>query len=255
MRLLRRLIGLLGALAGLIGLLLCIAGIVGCWVLYSDVVGRVDRAFGRVDGSLTNATENIDRVGDRLRRTQTELSAIQKREADLASQPAEERNARRALTLKSFDSIKPHLGEAREKLLVATEISLVLNGLLEALAELPTVERLNIDTDRLKEMSGQLSEAIDRSDKMAVLLAKAAPNSGTETAGEASRVSELLNRIIVAVDGAGERVGHVRVKIDEGHDRMVYWTTAAAVVITALLVWIGIGQLSLLIQGRAMVRR
>jgi hypothetical protein len=255
MRAVRRPIGVFCGVSGLIGLLLCIAGAAGCWMLHAEIIRRVDRTFGRAETSLADTRDDLANAGDRLRRTHTELLAIQKREADLASHPPAERTARRALSKKALDVQNPRLGEARQLLVRATEVGMVVNGLLDALAELQLVERLNIDAERLKSTSAQLSEATERSEKLADLLAKAAPDGDTSVAGESSRVAEALNRTILAVDGAHESVAAVRGKVEEGHSRINHWTTICAVVVTIVLFWIGLGQLSLLIHGGRLARR
>jgi hypothetical protein len=254
MRLLRRLVGLLSGVAGLIGLLLCIVGVAGCWMLHAEIIGRVDRTFGRAESALADARDHLGKAGDRLRRTETELQAIQKREADLASRPPAERTARRALTRKSLGALEPQLGEARELLVQATEVGLVVNGLLDALAELPLVERLNVDADRLKTTSTQLSEAIDRSAKLSTVLARAAPDDSTDIAGESTRTAEILGRILASVDGATDRVDGVRGKVEASHGRISHWVTTGALIVTLALVWIGFGQLSLLLHGSRLIR-
>lgn len=255
MRLFRRLIGMLSAVAGLIGLLLCIAGMIGCWVGYSELLERVDRTFGRADELFVKANEHLGQAGGRLRQTQTELAAIKKREADLAAQPPEEKTARRALSRKSLESVNPKLGEAREVLVQATETALVVNGILDALGELPFVERLNIDADRLKSTSSQLSEVIDRSNKVAALLAKTAPPNDADVSNESSRIVDSLDRIVTSVDGAGDRIDKARGKVQEAHARIKYWLKMTALIVTGVLLWIGFGQLSLMIHGGKMVRK
>src|SRR4029077_15641478 len=111
-------------------------------------IRRVNDTHGRAEVMITEVRDSLDQVSRRLRQTERELDTMRQREENLAAQPPDERNTRRALSLRAMAAVKPNLGDAREKLLKSVEAGLVLNGLLEALAETPLVERTSIDTDR-----------------------------------------------------------------------------------------------------------
>lgn len=252
MRLIRRLVGVIFGVAGLIGLVLCVAGIVGCWYVHSEIGRRVDRVFDRVDGSLVRAKEQLGQAEKRLGHTKIELGEILKREADLPSQPPAEKNARRLLSKKATSSFHPQIIEAREMLVKATEIGLVANGLLEAFGELPFVERANIDVGRLKEASDQLSELNERTSKLAILLAKAAPDDDAEIGRESTRAAAVLDRVATAVNEVSMRLEVTRTTIEGYRSRINLWIDRMAIAITLVLGWIGAGQLSLLLHGKKM---
>jgi hypothetical protein len=254
MRLARRLIGMVLGSAGAAGVVLCVAGLVGCWVAYFEVLRRVDRVFDRADRALVEIRENLDQVGTRLRQTELELETVQKRETDVASTPPAERVARRAESRKLVETVNPHVGEIRELLVKATEAALVANGLLDALAELPIVDRVSVDTDRLKETSAQLSVLAERSARLASLLGRPTPTTDDEISGEASRAAEALRRTMALADSGTARLESGRERIADGRGRAIRCTNAVAVTLTVVLLWIAIGQLSLLLHGRSLSR-
>jgi len=131
MRFVRRLAGLLCGGAGAIGLVLGVAGLVGVWVGHGEVVRRVDRVFDGADRGLAGVQENLRQATDRLRDTETELEAVRKREADLATRPPSERPGHRAASRKVVEGLGPGVAEARATLVKATESALVANGWLE----------------------------------------------------------------------------------------------------------------------------
>jgi hypothetical protein len=255
MRVVRRLGGLLGGAAGAVGLALCVAGAIGVWVGYAEVVRRVDRVFGGADQALVGIQGNLGEATDRLRRTEAELEAVRRREAELASQPPSERPRRREVSRKAVEGLGPGVAEARATLVKATEAALVANGLLDALAELPVVERVNIDTDRLKEASTQLGELTQRSTRLANLLAPAAPAGDGEVGVESARAVEAVRRPIALAEAGSERLEGARHKIVAARDRLMWWINAVTTVLAAVLVWIAAGQLCLLIHGWKLVRR
>jgi hypothetical protein len=244
------------AVFGGTGFLLCLNALVGCWWLHSQVVDRVDRSFGRADTLLVGVGESLDQVGGRMRQTRQELEAIQHREANLAANPPPEPDARRALTRKALSAINPQLGEARSNLVKATEIALVVNGLLDALADLPLVERTSVDTDQLKQTSDRVSVVIGSTDKLVSLLGNSAPEQAdSKTSDELSRLVKLVNQITMATDGGSDRVQVARLTVADRQARIKTWITRIAALLTVSLVWIGVGQVSLSLHGRTLIRK
>ncbi len=86
------------------------------------------------------------KLSDRLRLTRQELEAVQQREVELAAKPPAERSLHRAMSRKVAEGATPQLSEARHKVVKATEAALILNGFLEALAELPIGQSVGIET-------------------------------------------------------------------------------------------------------------
>jgi len=255
MRLIRRLVGLVSGTAGLIGLVLGVAGLAGVWVGYTEVTRRVDAVFDRADQALAGAQDNLRQATDRLRQTEVELEAVRKREADRTADPPAQRPGRREASRKAVEALGPGVTEARATLVKATEAAMVANGLLDALAELPAVERVNVDVDRLKEASDRLSDLTERSTRLTEMLARAAPAGDDEVGGESSRAVEAVRRPIALADVGSERLESCRQSIAAGHARLVRWINGIAVVLTVVFVWIAVGQFSLLVHGWKLFRR
>jgi len=251
----RWLLGLLAGIGGLLGLVLCVAGLVGVGVCFVKVVRSVDRVFDRADGALAGVQDNLRDATARLREAEAELDTVRKREAELATQPPAQRPGRREASKKTVEALGPGLGEARSTLVKATEAALVANGWLDALAELPAVERVNIDADRLKEASDQLGELTERTTRLTDLLARAAPADDAQVAGESSRAVEAVRRPIALAQVGSDRLADGRQKIVTARARVLWWVNAFAVTLAVVLVWIAAGQLSLLIHGGKLVRR
>ena len=147
------------------------------------------------------------------------------------------------------------MAEARTTLVKATEAALVANGLLDALAELPAVERVNVDVDRLKEASDRLADLTERSDKLAALLARTVPAGDADVVGESSRAVEAVRRPIALAEAGSERVDSGRQSIAGAHARIRRWVNAIALALAVVLVWVAAGQFSLLVHGRKLARR
>ncbi|HET6574811.1 MAG TPA: hypothetical protein VFG68_14495 [Fimbriiglobus sp.] len=256
MHTLRRSLAAVCGLAGAVGLVACITGIVGCWTLYTELTTRMDRVFGRAEGPLSGLRDDLVQVRDRLRQTEQDLDAVRRREEQLAARPSADRDKRRPLARKPTEDVPSQLGEARRRLVTATETALVVNGFLDALAELPLGERVGIDADRLRNAADELEELIGRGDKLAALLARSAPDPAPEGAAEqSSRIAESLGRVVAAVDEGSTRADVARERVRVWHARVTGWLRWAAVVVTLILMWAGAGQLSLLAHAGRWCRR
>jgi len=249
----RRLTGWAFGAAGAVGFLLCIAGLVGCWVAYAEVVRRVDRVFGRADAALAEIGENLGQAGDRLRRTRTELEAVRRETEPPATRPTGG-TARRAVSRKAVEAVGPQAAEARELLVKATEAALVANGVLDALAELPVVERVSVDTDRLKEAAAQLADVSEQSARLAARLGPVARGDDGEAGTESSRAAEALGKAIDLTATGADQVERGRERVAGGRARVMGWINGVAVAVTLVLAWGAAGQFSLLVHGRSLTR-
>ena len=255
MRVVWRALAVVLGLAGATGLVLCIAGIVGCWMAYAEAVRRVDRTFDRVEGSLGDVRDGLSQVADRLRGTQGELEAIRVREADLAAHPPAERSHRRAISRQAAEGAVLPVAEARQKLIKATEVALVLEGLLDVLAELPLGERVSVETGTLQEATNRLEKLIGRFEQLAATLAKTSPSPTDGVSDESSRIYVALDKVVETVDSVAERTDIAHERVRAWRAKIIRWLTGTAAGVTFLLAWIGLGQLSLLVHGYTGVRR
>ncbi len=250
MRTLRRTLAAALGLAGAAGLVACALGVVGCWVLYAELTARTDRVFGRAEGALGGLRGYLGQVRDRLRQTEQDLDAVRRREEELADRPPADRDKRRALSRTAAEGVALHLGDTRRKLVTATEVALVADGFLDALAELPLGERVGVDAGRLRGASDQLSDLIGQADKMALLLAGSAPGVTHDGAADQSaRIAESLGRVVAAVDEGATRADDARERVEAWHARVTRWLMGTAVAVTGVLAWAGAGQLCLLMHA------
>lgn len=241
MRLARRLVGLILGVLGATGTTLCVAGLVGVWVVHADLTRRADGAFGRVEDRLGPAKADIGRAAERLRQAHREVEAVERKEEEPAAPPAAKR--RRAVVPKATAaSAAGQLGQARQALVTATEVGLVADGILDVLAELPASERVGLDTDRLRDTSAQLTDLIRTAERLSAAL----PAQDDESD---PGIAEPLGRAVAALDAAEANFGEVHARVQDWHRRTVRALTTGAVVLTALLVWVGLGQVCLTATG------
>lgn len=237
MRPARRLLAALFGLLGATGTILCAAGVVGVWVLHTDLRGRADRAFGLVEDRLAPTRAELGRAADKLREIGREVEAVEKREEE----PGAKR--RRAIPKATAAAASSQLGQVRQGLVTATEVGLVADGVLDLLAELPAAERVGIDTAKLRDASGQLSDLIRTADRVAAAL----PRTADEP--DDPGIADGVRRVAATLDEAAAHMGGAHARVVEWHQWTVRALLVVAAGVTALLVWIGLGQACLTTAG------
>lgn len=255
MRIVRRLLGSLSSLAGLFGVILGLASLVGVWICYVEIVDRVNRVCARIEDELADTHGNLQKATGRLRETEAKLVSVRTRETESRSGPAVQKRIRRETSRKAIESVRPEIAEARSALLKASEAALIANGLLGALAELPVVERTSFDTDRLREASVRIEEITERSDRLLELLGRDAQTNDEAVAEESSRAIETIRKPIRLAEEATSGIEQARQKVTDSRARLKYWINWVAGTLTILLVWLTVGQVSLMIHGWKWLRR
>src|SRR5262249_47962526 len=119
---------------------LCVAGIVGVWSVREEVTERTTHAFQVADRALDVTARATNRVHESLQNARDNLRAIRVEEPEegggrrVSPEIAlPQMLARRMLA----QQIAPHIEEVRQTVNTVTEVSVVLNSLLEGVNELP----------------------------------------------------------------------------------------------------------------------
>jgi hypothetical protein len=250
MRILKRLFGALFFLIGLIGLVLCVAGVIGCWRAYDDLLKRSGPIFDKGEKALTKAREDLVAAREPLTKARERLKEIQEREAAFAASSESDNGRQRRLQLRSLvRDAPPQLREARGMIINTTEAAVVVNGLLDAAADLPGVERSGLDTAKLEDASKQLSEATQKADKLAERLGGTDDPLSPQELENSKRIAEILDRIIEVIDDGINWTDRTLTKVKDWHARFPHILLLSAVVITIALIWIALGQFSLMAHG------
>jgi soluble cytochrome b562 len=242
MSIIRRIVGNLASLAGVLGVLLCVAAIVGCWIAQARFIEWLDRTNARVDASLANVRTNLKSSNEQLKQTQIELTAV--RQKEVQPDPVKGNFLLRA----AIEANKPQLRDAKTKLVLATETGLILRGILEAFDDLNLGD--HAETDRVKEASAQLSELIAKAEKITAKIEGVGPVDP-----EPDALMDGFTKLVRMLDDSDAGMDRIRERADEWYHRLHRYSLIAAVAITLISLWIGLGQWSFAIHGRRWGRR
>jgi len=246
----KRVAGALLLLLGLVGLLGSVAGIVGSWIGYQRTSAALERAAVRVDGLFDRSTHLLDTVQSALVKARTELDAHEEAEKAAVTAPSKDSFLRRQTARKATQDIAPELRDSRRTLSQVTDVAIVVNSLLEGEKELD-IGAAPLDPAQVDEVSARLTTLIEKAESLQVRLARVEPDAAEpdDLKAEASQAREAVTRLIELVNQARERVLTGKQKVADLHTRTQFWLFWGTVALTVLLVWIGLGQWCLMVQG------
>jgi hypothetical protein len=237
-------------------LLAALAGGIGVWVVKKPFTAGATRYFERANEMLGVAEQALSRVNSILAKAVESVKAIKDRHAKLSGENPEKRAAMDLLARRINREVAPRVEEARGRLEAITEIAAALQSVTSDLKDSPLGLIRPPDPDDLKRVSSQLSKVGTTSQELRDMLRD--PKNGEGPAGGVRSkmidVEKLLESIQELTAEYQAKVTKLRDKLDNLHSEMEAWITPAALIVSAVLFWIAISQISLLIHACSWLR-
>ncbi len=261
----KRIFGLLALMLGIVGLVVCLAGIVGVWTVRNRVDLTLEKTFGRVDDVLERLHARAQEATDRIQSTQDSVrdlnARIQQRVAELRDVPLEE--------AADIDQIERQLYARIQQAKTLFEFMQSTVELVAQLLEMTeaTSGFLQDDSRTTQELVASLRAGRDEINVAANLGAKVqldiielrANRNVDEVAKRIKTISARLDTSFAKVEGYGiafeSGVSKTRGDVKLLGQRIRWKLTVISVVLTVILFWLAVGQLSLAIHGRATLQR
>jgi hypothetical protein len=112
-------------------------------------------------------------------------------------------------------------------------------------ASVPFLAAKGLDTDRLTAMNTRLAEVGPAAWELGRLLG--APKVDADAAGaQVSRIDQVVQTLEGLIAEYEPRLKEVRERTDELRSRSLWWITPGALLLSAVLFWIALSQLSLM---------
>jgi hypothetical protein len=226
------------------GLILSLTGAVGVWVVKEPVTTRATRILSRVEAALDVAEHGLDQVKVSLDRAEERLADLRQGQSDPARTPSA---ARRMMARTVARQVSPELGNAQEELHAVAEAAVVVNSVLEDLANLPFLDTSRLDLDRLAQIKSRLAEVGPAASELGRLLGDPDPDPGPAAGAQLSRVKEVVVTVRQLTAEYELLVGQIRQQTHEIRAQMLPWILPAAVVVSFGCVWIALSQVCLLV--------
>jgi hypothetical protein len=237
MRAIKQFLAVILGILGVVGLVLCVAGVVAVWVVEKPLLDRSKSALEQATRALNTAAEGVKVVNTSLKKARKDLETF----TEEARKPAAERKRPGRLEQAVADQLESNIQNIGATVNVVTDASVVLNSLLGSLNELPDTALGALDTDRLKDVQGSISDLTKSSQRLSTVLTK----DETESDAQAKHMEEVLDQVIAWTTELQGKVDKVQADVDKLKSRTPGWIRVGTVAVTVALVWIGISQLTL----------
>jgi hypothetical protein len=251
MRLLRRLVGAVVLLLSAVSIICCAAGIVGAWIFHQRVSEKVETVSAKLDGGLERASAANQNVGRVLERARADVAEVRKKSADLGGGGDKGGLASRTLRTLIREKAGPNIDDLGGRLATLSDAAVVVSSLLQSAEELPIERNLPVDPDELKRRADdahQLSATLRRAE---AALGEGDSDAGKrEVADATSQVDLVLQKCQAVVDRWQSDLDRLRDDLARVKAKTLAWLTYGALAVTALLAWVGLGQVCLF--GRAL---
>jgi hypothetical protein len=246
MRFLRRFVGVVALLLSGVGIVGCVAGIVGIWRFYQGASEKVQKVSARLDVGLRRVSDVTQNVRHSVEKARAEVAEFGKESADLGGGEEKSRRASRTLRTLVQQKVGPSMGDLGGRLATLSDAAVAASALIESVGELPPGRMGRLQPDQLErwtDQSRQLSVTLRRLEGAVGDGDKEA--SGREVAAATSEVDLLLQRCQATVDDWQSDLDAVREELSRVKAEVLGWLWPAAVAVTFLVGWMGVGQVSL----------
>jgi len=227
---LKRITGLVGIALGTIGLILSLAAIVVVWVANTPLTESALQFLNRIEIGLTVTADGLDQADVTLTEVRDQLTAVGE------AFPAEE-------LIRFIEDVESILSAAQSTADTASTVVGLANSV-------PFVGRNGSAgasaTPNLDQSSQTLDEILSKLEAVRVALVNRTEGSGSGLLGQIDAEIAQLQGLIQNVDSSVEESTTVVVQLQLD---LPGWIDIASVVLTLLLLWLGLAQMSLLAHG------
>jgi hypothetical protein len=183
MRACKRILAALALLLGAAGLLLSLAVGVGVWVAKEPVTARAKHLSERVDAGLDLAEQKLDRARTSLASAAERLENVQEERRQLSRESRPGDFARMAVARTVQRTLAPELNHAQKDLHAVAEAAVVVNSVLEDVANVPFLSETGLDMDTLAEINGRVASVGPAAWELSRLLGEADPGRRPDVPG------------------------------------------------------------------------
>jgi hypothetical protein len=249
MRLIKRILGALALLLGTIGLIGCLFVGVGVWVVKEPVTTKATQVYDRADNGLAKAEKGLDLAQQKLDRAEKRLAEV--KEERRKAQESRDDRGRRAVARMVKQTLGLELSGASDSLHTVAEAVVVVNSVLEDLANFPYLSVTGLDADRLRDMNERLDGVGSVAWELSLVLGDGENKQADQ---ELSTVEGILKMLQERIADYLTQVKQVRQRAAEVKARTLFWITPAAILISSVSFWLALSQICILTRAWSWVR-
>lgn len=245
----RKIIGLLAILLGVVGVVLLVAGGIAAWRVEGVVVERTDRATVRTSERLSKVESKLHRLEGMLKVLTVDVEAIRSAGARLVGRVVKD-----ALAQPEINQLLERLSRLLEQSEQLGETLDIVARLFEDSADLSAQVDGNPErTERLKNIAETLEQA---GATMSGIRAELGELRLREAATDPQKLIDLCTRSRAPLERMAGGIASIRQYSADTRESMEslrrevrFWMRTAAVLMSLVLVWFGLGQVCLIGWG------
>jgi hypothetical protein len=242
---LRRLLAVFVLLISVVVLLAAMAAVVGLWVVRGPATERLERLFDRADAVVKVAQAALARADGSLAKAAQSLNTVKEKHQELGSGADKDRAILNLIAMGINSEVAPEVQETRERLLAVTEAAVVLDSVLGDLNDLPAVSVSGPEAQRLGEIRQRLAQLAGITQQLGGMLNQGQPDKDALGSGVVD-IDAILTKVRALVTEYTAKVAKAQEELAAWRARAFTWITIGVPAVSVLLVWIALGQVSLI---------
>jgi chromosome segregation ATPase len=263
MLILKRLTGVLAILIGIVGAIACALGIYYTGEINREVKQFAEQVFVSVENSVSGIHDQMNRFDLSAKDLRSQLNTLFSELDGLETKPIETESTVRIADLKRNVAFKEKLARARHLVSSVSNAAGALNNLL-TFVNASEFLKTQIETEVLLEKIRTSQAALDRLSDML--------NKTSEIALQLQNTPDNSHIYATLKEQLGKMQGSLKAitalppifieTINKSEERVFYYKTQTAtwlrmgfIIIPLVLVWLGAGQVSLIILGTCLCKR
>jgi hypothetical protein len=251
----RRILGVVFLLFSTIGIVGCIAAIVGLWMGHQIIREKVTTITERLDDGLQRAYLPTQSVQRALEQARASLDSVNRESASLRGS---EKNLAVSSVLRKLvrQQVGPNINELGVRLATLSAVATAVTSLLQSFQELPLSQNDRFPSDKLDDWTDQATQLSATLRRLEGIVGPTNQQCSREEMAAASQGVQLaLQRCQAKVDKWQRLLETASEQLPNVRTVFFRWLTLATIALTALCVWVGLGQISLLAHALTWCRR
>jgi hypothetical protein len=246
----RRITGALFILLGVAGLILMVFGAAGCLLARQYSVRVASRTCESAQRLLAITAESTTQIKATLEKARANLAEVRAESSTQRQSEKTPRTGNEKLARLAHD-LSPQLDKARQITAIAAKGAVVLTTLIEGLNLIPLAPKQGLDADQFNDISDRVTDLIIEAKKLDMMLRELSGRQAglEEVEKRTARMSERLAEAETKVGQLSNRVAEAQVRVGEVQSSLYRWITMGVAMLMAVLIWLGLGQWCLVVQG------
>ncbi len=254
-RRLTRIGGLVIIILSVLVMVLTISGIVGVWAVNEPLTTTILDVLKPLEEALSFAADLLERIGELVERARGVVDTIDAMAEALGANIEENRLILNLISKALGDELEPVVQTVAEVVDTVNTAATTLDNAVKVARALPFpyLDKYETEITRLEEASAEVLELTaslqDLETRADERRSETAEDIVSVVTTRTSKMHAILDEVQADVDYYDAQVGDLQERVGLLKARIPLWIDLAAIVITVLLLWLALSQVSVFIHG------